>query len=258
MRISLSACFAVAAAVCLAALPGQARTLKLVQDTGYIGLCAHPNSLPFASKTAPRPGFEIELGQAIAERLHVRLVPDWVLTAGQIPRAECDLLLDVIADDEAQSGNGLKFSKPYYRNGVALVVPKDSKIDGFAALNGATKTGVAVGSVTAMLLGQRGVKISIFGFEEDMVKAVAEGEVAAAAVMPLFAGYYLKEHPELGLKLLPVDKDEPRMHWNVAVGMRKSDAAMRAAIDDAVTALMADGTIARIYASYGITLPPPE
>jgi polar amino acid transport system substrate-binding protein len=245
-----------APAVCAAVSPAPARSLKLIQDTGFLGLCAHPNSLPFSSRTATPPGFEIELGQAIAERLHVRLAPDWVLTAGQIPRAECDLLLDVIADEEAQSDNGLKFSKPYYRNGVALVVPKGSGIDGFAALNGATKVGVPVGSVTGMLLSQRGVKISIFGFEEDMINAVAGNEIAAAAVTPIFAGWFLRTHPDLNLSLLPVDTAEPRFHWNIAVGMRRSDPPLRAAIDEAVDTLMADGTIARIYGSYGITLPP--
>ena len=257
MRQTLHALLIAAAAVCAAALPAQARTLKLIQDTGYLGLCAHPNSLPFASRTATPAGFEIDLGKAIADRLHVRLQPDWVMTSYQIPRAECDLLLDVIADDEAQSGNGLKFSKPYYRNGVALVVPHGSKIDGFAALNDSTKVGVPVGSVTGMLLNQRGVAISIFGFEEDMINAVASGEVAAAAVTPIFAGYYLHNHPELGLSLLPMDTAEPRFHWDIAVGMRKSDAPLRAAIDDAVDSLTADGTIARIYASYGIALSPP-
>jgi polar amino acid transport system substrate-binding protein len=252
-----AACALAASAACVIAWPAQARSLKLIQDTGYLGLCAHPNSLPFASKTATPPGFEIELGQAIADRLHVRLTPDWVLTAGQIPRAACDLLLDVIADEQAQSDNGLKFSKPYYRNGVALVVPRGGKIDGFAALNGATKVGVAVGSVTGMLLSQRGVAISIFGFEEDMIAAVASGEIAAAAVTPIFAGWFLRTHPDLSLTLLPMDTAEPRFHWSIAVGMRRSDPPLRAAIDEAVATFLADGTIARIYGGYGITLSPP-
>jgi polar amino acid transport system substrate-binding protein len=242
----------------LSATGAQARPLKLVQDTGFIGLCANPNALPFSSKTAKPSGFELELGAAIAEQLHVRLEPDWVITASQMPRAECDLLLDVIADQEAQSGNGLKFSKPYYRNGVTLVVPKDSKINGFAALDGTTKVGVPVSSVTGMVLGERGVKISIFGYEEDMINAVASGEIAAAAVTPVFSGWYLHQHPELNLTLLPVDDSEPRFSWNIAVGMRKPDPALRAAIDAAVENLSANGTIARIYASYGITLPMPK
>ncbi len=248
----------VAAAVTAVCAPAEARALKLVEATGFLGVCAHPNALPFSSRSETPPGFQLELGQAIADQMHLRMQPDWVITAYQIPRAECDLIMDVIADNEAQSGNGLKFSKPYYRNGAALLVPKDSKIDGFAALNGSTKVGVPVGSVTAMLLDQRGVKISIFGFEEDMINAVASGEVAAAAVTPVFAGWYLKNHPDLNVKLLPVNDDEPRFSWNVSVGMRKSDPPMREAVDAAIAKLAADGTIARIYASYGITLPPPR
>ena len=44
----------------------------------------------------------------------------------QVVRASCDLLLDVIADPEAQGESHLVLSKPYYRSGVALVVPQGS------------------------------------------------------------------------------------------------------------------------------------
>ena len=40
-------------------------------EFGAIGLCAHPNSLPFASKAGNPPGFQVELGQALARELGV-------------------------------------------------------------------------------------------------------------------------------------------------------------------------------------------
>jgi len=248
--------FLAALALAAATAPVSARSLRVVQASGTLGVCAHPNSLPYASRTATPPGFQIELGKALAERMHLGMQPDWVLTGIQIPRADCDVMLDVIADPEAQGETHMKLSKPYYRNGMALVVPKGSKITGFDSLDGTTKVGVAVGSIPAMVLNQKGVAISIFGFEEEMIDAVATGEVAGAVVTPIFAGWYLKTHPNLNLVLLPVDTAEPRFHWNVAVGMRKPDADFAAAVDAAMASLTADGTVARIYASYGVTLPP--
>jgi polar amino acid transport system substrate-binding protein len=59
-------------ALCCLALAVHARTLAEIKERGVIGLCAHPNSLPFASKTAEPPGFQIEL----ARELGVSLTPD--------------------------------------------------------------------------------------------------------------------------------------------------------------------------------------
>jgi polar amino acid transport system substrate-binding protein len=167
-------------------------------------------------------------------------------------------MLDVIADPEAQEESRLKLSEPYYHSGVSLAVPQDSRISSFASLNGTTKVGVQVGSITAMTLGQRHVRISIFGFEEDMLDAIASHEVDAAAVTATTAGYYNKRHPGNEVVVVPPDETAPALSWNVAVGMRRPDDALKDAINTALARLTKDGTIAAIYARYGVTLLPPK
>src|SRR5450755_2468395 len=71
------------------------------RSLGAIGLCAHPNSLPFASKAGDPPGFQVELGQALARDLGVSLRLDWIITMYQMRSAGCDIVMDVIADREA-------------------------------------------------------------------------------------------------------------------------------------------------------------
>src|SRR6266699_6189951 len=93
--------------------PAQARSLDTIRSLGSLGLCAHPNSLPFASKAGDPPGFQVELGQALARELGVSLKLDWVITAYQIRSADCDIVMDVISDREAQSETNLRISKPY-------------------------------------------------------------------------------------------------------------------------------------------------
>jgi polar amino acid transport system substrate-binding protein len=51
---------------------------------------------------------------------------------------------------------------------------------------------------------------------------------------------------------------EPDLNWNVAVGMVKPDDKLRQGIDSALESMLEDGTIARIYARYGIELSPPQ
>ncbi len=106
--------------------PAQARSLDTIRSVGSLGLCAHPNSLPFASKAGNPPGFQVELGQALALELGVSLKLDWIITVYQIRSADCDIMMDVIADREAQSETRLSISKPYYRTGVALAVPSSA------------------------------------------------------------------------------------------------------------------------------------
>src|SRR5690348_3668715 len=179
-----------------------ARTLKVIQESGAISLCAHPNSLPFASRTEQPPGFQIELGRALAQQLGVSLTMEWVLISYQIPRTDCDIILDTIAAEDAPPDFGIRLSKPYYRSGVALAVPAGSAIRSFEDLNRQTKVAVQTGSLAARSIDRRHVPISVFGFEDEMLDAVAAHEVEAAAVTPLTAGYYNLQHPDQKVTLL--------------------------------------------------------
>ena len=95
-----------------------ARSLETVIERGALTLCASPNALPFASKTGPVPGFQIQLGEKIAEQLGVKLTREWVVSAIQYRRADCDLVLDVIARKDTPPAGGLRLSRPYHRSGV--------------------------------------------------------------------------------------------------------------------------------------------
>jgi polar amino acid transport system substrate-binding protein len=234
-----------------------ARSLEVIRTSGALHLCAHPNSLPYASKTGNPAGFQIELGEVLAEELGVALVTEWIVVPSQAFRANCDIILDTIADPEAQADTGLRISKPYYRSGVGLAVPHGSAVTSFANLNEHTKVGVQVGSVAAMLLNQQHVPTSTFGFEEDMLEALAAGEIDAAAVTPLSANYYNLTHPSQRFAILPPEEAERDLVWNVAAGIRQPDDRLLDAIGAALDRLRADGTIEAIYAKYGISIRPP-
>ena len=236
----------------------EARSLETIRSLGAIGLCAHPNSLPFASKAGDPPGFQVELGQALAHDLGVSLRLDWIITTYQMRSAGCDIVMDVIADREAQGETNLRFTKPYYHTGVALAVPSASKLTSFASLDQGTKVGVQVGSVAAMLIGQRHVPTSTFGFEIDSLEALSNHEIDAAAVTPANAAYFNLTHPDKAVRILPLDESEANLNWNVAVGMIRPDDQLRDAIDGALERLRADGTIEKIYQRYGVALQAPK
>ena len=84
-------------------------------------MCANPDALPYASEKADPPGFQIELGRAIAAGLGVRLETLWILPRYRASLVNCDILLDSINDPEIYEGR-LLLSRPYQRTGVALGV----------------------------------------------------------------------------------------------------------------------------------------
>ena len=238
--------------------PAQARSLDTIRSFGAIGLCAHPNSLPFASKAGDPPGFQVELGQALARELGVALKLNWIITQYQMRSADCDIVLDVIADREAQGETHLAISKPYYRTGVGLAVLPSSKLASFKGLDEHTKVGVQVGSVAAMVIGQRHVPTSTFGFEVDSLDALVDHQIDAAAVTPTAAGYFNLTHPDKPIRIVEPDESEASLNWNVAVGMIRPDEGLRDAINAALERLRADGTVDRIYRRYGVVLQLPK
>ena len=244
-------------AIGLAGSAASARPLAAIRDRGVLSLCAHANALPFASKTQDPPGFQIELGRALAHELGVTLQVEWVVSGIQFRIADCDIVLDTIAVPEAQAERRLDLSKPYRRSGVGLAVRPDAvSVGKFEDLVG-RRVAVQSRSLAGMLLGQRGVRLASFGFEEEMIEAVVRGEVDAAAVSPASAGYFNLRHPETPVRFVHAYDTEPELRWNLAVGLRRADPPFREAIDRAIDRLMAGGTVQKIYAHYGVEYLPP-
>jgi polar amino acid transport system substrate-binding protein len=237
--------------------PALPRTLDDIRASGTIALCAHPNSLPFASKDGSRHGFQVDLAEALARQLGVGLTREWVITRYDLFRAPCDIVMDSIADPEAQADSGLQLSKPYRRSSVVLALRPDEKIRSLADL-GRGKVGVLTSSIAAMTLNQRGIDTVPGIFEDDMLAMLVKGEIAAAAVTPASVGYFNLRHPEAKLRVLDAFEGDPDLAWNVAVGVRRPDPALRQAIDAALARLIADGTVTRVYARYGIEVQPPR
>ena len=77
------------------------------------------------------------------------------------------------------------------------------------------------------------------------------------ATLEDFAPPFNLRHPDTKLRFVHAYDAEPELRWNLAVGLRRADPPLREAIDAALDKLAADGTVARIYARYGIEYRPP-
>jgi polar amino acid transport system substrate-binding protein len=245
------ACVCAALLVAIAESAG-ARTLAEVRSLGAIFMCASPDALPYASDKAETPGFQIEIGRAIAAGLGVPLNVEWIAARRRRNLVNCDMMFDIINDPEVNEGRA-RLSRPYQKSGVVLGLRRDAEeISDFRQLKKGQKVGVLINSFASMVLGKAEKSTSPYAFQSDMVEDLLKGELYGAAVSAATLSYYIFQHPESGLRLAHAFDGEPELNWEVAVGLRRSDAALVDAVNKILEKLIADGTLARIYANYGV------
>lgn len=244
-----------ALALLLPAGGAAARPLEDIRRLGVLEVCAHPNALPFSKRNGPVHGIQLDLARRIAGRLGVDLAVEWVTSRYQIARADCDLVMDTIADPEALASSEppLRVSRPYFRSGVILAVPPEhAGAKDLSELPEDLRIGVLVGSIAHMRLEKAGLSVIPFGFEDEMMEAAASGEIDAAAVTPISFGWFRREHPDLRLVALDLFSGDPDLSWNLAVGMRRSDRFLRRTVDRILDELIDSGELQRLYAAYGV------
>ena len=258
MRAGFALACMCAALLLPAAQNAGARTLAEVKSLGAISMCANRGALPYASDKQDAPGFQIEIGRAVAEGLGVPLNIEWILPRRRANVVNCDMMLDSVNDPEVHEGR-LRLSRPYQKSGVALGLGRDAdSINDFRELKKGQKIGVMVSSYAGMVLGKAGKSISPYAFQSDLVEDVVKGELYGAAVSTATMSYYIFQHPESGLRLVNAFDSEPQLSWEVSVGLRKSDQALVDAVNDVLEKMLADGSFARIYAKYGVEHRPPQ
>jgi polar amino acid transport system substrate-binding protein len=237
---------------------GGPRPQQNIHQRGWVSACAPPNALPFGNRKGEPRGIRVDLAQAIADRLGVALKVEWVTESVQRRRVGCDLVLDVFLDYHALKEARVIPTVPYQRTGVALALrPGLSGIGRLDDLPEGARVAVLVRSLAQTFLGKRGIRALPYGSEDEMLEAVARGEVDAAAATPASIGWYNHRHADRPLGTVRIYEGEPELAWELAVGMRRAGTDFRREVDRIVRAMIEDGTVARILAAYGIEHQPP-
>jgi ABC-type amino acid transport substrate-binding protein len=215
-------------------------------------MCANREALPFASDRSEAPGFQVEIARLVAQGLGVSLNIEWILPRRRANTVNCDMLFDTFNDPGAHEGR-LLLSHAYHRSGVALGLAKGvPPVSDYREIGKGRKVGVMINSLASVTLGKQGVSISPYAFEADMVEDLLKGELYGGAVSAATMSYYIFRNPDSGLRLVYAFDSAPELTWQVAIGLRKSDPALVEAVNSVLDKLLADGTIARIYAKYGV------
>ncbi len=257
MRIALAVAWALVAALALPPAGGEGGTLAQVRANREFHVCANPEALPYSSNDPGLPGFHVEVAEALARVLGVRLRVSWTDNRRQARTAGCDAFMEEILVEGQEGGGPVRPTRPYYRSGIALLVPDGAvEVSRFEDLKGGP-VAVASGSWSHRYVDKRGLQVRVFRFQEEIVEAVRRKEAAAGAVVIPYLGWYLRVHPEAEVHVPKGYTPDPELTWDVAIGLRNADGPLVQAVNQALEELIANQTIPAIFAKYGVTYIPP-
>ena len=232
----------------LVAAPGEARTFEEIKKGGKIVAASEGAFPPFNFFKGPTlSGFEIDLANELAKRMGVAV--EWralsfdALLAG-LRQDRWDLVLASFGITEERS-KAVTFTNPYYCSG-GVIIAKDPAIRTVKDLAGkvvAVQTGTTYLEHVQKIPGVKDVKN--FPRDTDARAALVNGRVEAWVTDRFVAKQALEADPKAGLKM-----GEFVFVEKIAPAVKKGNASLAKAVDDALAQVMADGTYERLSKQY--------
>ena len=235
----------------------------LADEQPALRVCLLEDNLPYSSRQNSS-GFDLDTAKAVAEALSRPLTPVWVknnthideiedsdFPTRRLSRSECDAIFSVPGPDAVKDSPKLTIGAPYYGAAFELIGREGSTPTSLAAL-GENPVAVQSQTIANFVLNARKAKMRTFFSTEEALSGTAKGETATALLWGPAAGWYLRNHPELKLFFVTGYEPPAVVRWNEHVATRKSDPALREAIDKALAQLSASGALQPLLERYGI------
>ena len=191
-------------------------------------------------------GIEVDILNKIAEKMGMELDIQQMDFDSVIPGVQAgkfDVGMSGITVTDKRKEN-VDFSSVYFMAAQAIVVTADSGITGKADLEG-KKVSVQTGTTAEEYCMGNGYEVLAFTANNDAAAALTAGKVDAWVVDNEVA---LAMAPELGLTVL----DEAMTSEPYAFAFQKGSELV-APFNEALDALLADGTVEQIFQQYGVT-----
>ncbi|MBL8729291.1 MAG: ABC transporter permease subunit [Planctomycetes bacterium] len=212
---------------------------------------------PFVFVDGTRPGagevgFEVDLARELGVVLGVelrRVQAPYESLVQVLDRGDCDLVLNGFEPTPARR-ELVRFTRPYYVFQQQLSVgPGVTGVRGLADLVGRRVGVLGQSQSHQVLLAQPGIDIVVYESNVTAYEDVVNGRTAASladlpiarALRPLF--------PRL------VDVGEPFGAYYYAIAVRRGEPELQRALDEAIGALLANGTLERIYREWELWVP---
>lgn len=251
----------------LAACSGErqdaADTLAAVRQRGELTWGADlQGGEPFLWEDPDRPGellgFEVEIMKAVARRLGVRqrmVQCDWSNLLPSLERRDFDLVFNGL-EATTERRDRILLSRPYFVYAETLAVRRGSSVRSLEDLRG-KRVGTLNQTYALDLLRAAPVEVVLYEGNEEPYRDLELGRLEAVLLDNVIADRYGCNRQ--GITCLP---DEVARGVYVA-GFRKGDAALAAAVDEALAAMQREGELEQILRKAGLwderqSAPPPQ
>jgi len=189
-------------------------------------------------------GFDIDIANAIAEKMGVEAEPmtvlwDGILTGLTSERFDMIIGSMAITKERLQQVN---FSTPYYYDGAQFFGREDIGVNNLSEVKDAS-VGVVTGTTFQSFLQDMPNVRDILQFESDIdnMRAVQQGR-SDGLITGLLVGLHGIE--KFKMPLIPVG--DPLYVEEIGIAIRKGDEALLKAVNDALQEMIEDGTYAEI------------
>ena len=226
--------------------------LAKIQAKGELTIAMEGNWAPWTyhDESDALVGFDVEIGQYIAEHLGVKanfVEGEWDGLFAGMDSGRYDLVINGV-DVTDERSEKYDFSDPYAYIHTVLVVAEDNEdIKSFEDLEG-KKTSNSIGSTYMELAESYGATVEGVDSLGETMQMVISGRVDATLNAEVSVLDYMNEHPDAPLK--QVDSTEEANL--VAIPMRKGaeTATLLEAVNEAVAAMREDGTLGELSEKY--------
>ena len=227
--------------------------LKLVED-GKLIMSTNAQFPPYemVAGDGSFEGIDVEVAQAIAEKLNLELViddMDFDAALLAVQNGKSDIVMAGVTVDEDRLAV-MDFTTSYANGVQVVIVPEDSEIASIDDLKGKQigcqrgTTGYIFCSDTPENGGYGEENVTAYDDGATAVQALLNGQVDAVVIDNAPAQEYVNANP--GLKIL----DTEFANEDYAIGVAKGNTALLDAINGALEELIADGTVQSIIDKY--------
>ncbi len=190
-------------------------------------------------------GFDMALAQYVADYmgLELEVVPmDFDGVLSELQMKNVDLGMAGLSPDPARM-DAMDFSDIYYEGGQSLVTVKANAdtLNSFEACNKAeVSVGAQIGSIQMDLANEFSADADIVALPKvtDIISELLGGKLDAAYIETAVAESYQKNYPDLEIVL-----DVPYDVAGSSIGVSKGNEALLAAVNEAIAAAVADGSM---------------
>jgi mxaJ protein len=218
-------------------------------------VCADPNNMPFSNERAE--GFENRLAELVARELGARVEYTWYAPGRGYLRNSLNAELCDVVMGVPSALDTVAVTRPYYRSTYVFV----SRNLGIQSVDDPRLKKMRIGVQMiaedyvppSYALADNGLSGNVVGYSSRaparLVEAVSAGDVDVAVIWGPFAGYFAPK----GLEIAPVS---PAMYreipftYEMSVGVRKSDTALKAELDRVIGAQC--GAIQKLLDDYRV------